>query len=76
MKDETVFCDNCEECVPDDHIDDVDTGRAFCDEGCKASYEQSEAENAWESYLSRYYGGEIVTQEERYRTDLEAKRRM
>jgi hypothetical protein len=76
MKDETIYCDHCEEPLGDDHFEDIDTGRDYCDLTCKAADEQDRAEAAHEAYLSRFYGGEIVTQEEQYRKAWEDKRKM
>jgi hypothetical protein len=73
---EAFHCDHCEEVVNhDDFIHDIDNDRVYCDLQCKGSDEQNRAEAAWESYCDRYYGGEIVTQAERYIEAWEEKRK-
>jgi hypothetical protein len=74
---EVYYCDHCDEPVnPQDFIEDVDTGRDFCDPQCKGSNEQNRAEAANESFIERFYGGEIFTEGERLREAWEIKRKM
>lgn len=35
-------------------------------EHCRESYEQNENEHAYESWLSDYYGGDVMTQDDYY----------
>jgi len=77
MEAESIYCCHCEEKIrSDDYIEDLDYGNVYCNLQCKGAEEQNKAEAAWESYLGRFYGGEVVTQEEQYRKAWEDKRKM
>jgi hypothetical protein len=60
------YCECCGVELGQDLLECPDTGNTFCGLSCRAEYEQSRAEAAWERYLDRYYGGEIKTEREQY----------
>lgn len=68
-------CDDCDKVLTDDFVEDADYGRVFCNDQCKADYETSRAEAAYERSLERFYGGDgPTTQQEQYEQAWKEKR--
>jgi hypothetical protein len=68
-------CDDCDKLIVDDFVEDEDYGRIFCDDQCKADYEQSKAEADHDRYMERFYGGDSpVTEREQYIAAWKQKR--
>lgn len=68
-------CDDCDKVLTDDFVEDVDYGRVFCNDQCKADYEVGRAEAAYERSLERFYGSDRpVTVQEQYDAAWREKR--
>lgn len=68
-------CDDCDKVLTDDFVEDVDYGRIFCNDQCKADYEVGRAEAAYERSLADFYGGDSpVTEHEKYLQAWQEKR--
>lgn len=73
---EPSVCEFCNEVIRDLEAQVVtDMEQYFCSDGCYGSFNQNEAEAAYDRYLERYYGGEIATQTERLREAWKEKQR-